>query len=77
MDMRIDLTAVPHASLRNPNPERSRKVLKSLGVFKRKEGPKRKIEGGERVEQVEGGPLTSANALALYPNLKIRAGAQS
>ena len=36
MDMRTDLTAVPHASLRNPNPERSRKALKSLGVFKRK-----------------------------------------
>ena len=36
MDMRTDLTAVPHASLRNPNPEVSRKVLKSLGVFKRK-----------------------------------------
>ena len=29
MEMRADLTAVPHASLRNPNPERSRKALKS------------------------------------------------
>ena len=48
-----------------------------LEVFKRKEGPKRKIEGGERVEQVDGGPLTSANALALYQNLKIQAGTQS
>ena len=38
MDMRTDLTAVPHASLRNPSPERSRKALKSLGVFKRNGG---------------------------------------
>ena len=38
IEMHTDLTAVPHASLRNPNPERSRKVLKSLGVFKRKRG---------------------------------------
>ena len=29
MDMRTDLTAVPHASLRHPNPERSREALKS------------------------------------------------
>ena len=35
MDMHTELKAVPHASLRNPNPERPRKVLKSLGVFKR------------------------------------------
>ena len=34
MDLRTDLTPVPHASLRSPNPERSRKALKSLGVFK-------------------------------------------
>ena len=31
MDMCTDLTAVPHASLSNPSPERSRKVLKNLG----------------------------------------------
>ena len=42
MDMHTDLTVVPHASLRNPNPERSRKVLKSMGVFKRKRGQKLK-----------------------------------
>ena len=38
MDMRTDLTAVPHASLRNPNPEKSRKGLENLGVFKRNGG---------------------------------------
>ena len=38
MDMRTDLTAVPHASLRNPNPEKSRKVLRNLAVIKRKGG---------------------------------------
>ena len=70
MDMRTDLTAVPHASLRNPNPEKSRKVLKNLGVCKRKWGQKRKVEDGERIEQVDGGPLTSADALALYQRLK-------
>ena len=52
MDMRTDLTAVPHASLRNPNPERFRKVLKSLGVFKRKCGPKRKLESKRQVDVV-------------------------
>ena len=31
-----ELNAVPHASLRNPNPERSRKVLKNLEVCKKK-----------------------------------------
>ena len=36
MDMRTDVNAVPHAGLRNPNPERSRKALKNLGVCKRK-----------------------------------------
>ena len=36
MDMRTDLIAVPHANLRDPNPERSRKVLKNLEVCKKK-----------------------------------------
>ena len=36
MDIRTDLTAVPNASLRDPNPERSRKVLKNLEVCKKK-----------------------------------------
>ena len=31
-----ELKAVPHASLRDPNPERSRKVLKNLEVCKKK-----------------------------------------
>ena len=44
MDMRTDLTAAPRACLRNPNPERTRKVVKSLGVFKRKRGQKLKTE---------------------------------
>ena len=67
MDMRTDLTAVPHASLRNPNPERSRKVLKSLGVFKRKRGQKLKtgpIRQGDVV------PCVTANAVALYKRKK-------
>ena len=38
MDMHTELKAVPHASLRNPNPEKSRKVLRNLGVFKRNGG---------------------------------------
>ena len=36
MDMHTELKAVPHASLRNPNPERSRRVLKNLGVCKKR-----------------------------------------
>ena len=65
MDMRTDLTAVPLASLRNPNPERSRKALKSLGVFKRKRGQKLKIEDGDRVEVM-------ACRACLQKRLKIR-----
>ena len=62
MDMRTDLTAVPHASLRNPNPERSRKALKSLGVFKRKCGPKRKPESERQGDVVA---CTSAECISL------------
>ena len=58
--MRTDVNAVPHASLRNPNPERSGKILKNLEVCKKKGGQKLKVEDGERVEQVDDVPLTSA-----------------
>ena len=68
MDMRTDLTAVPHASLRNPNPEKSRKVLESLGFFKRTCGPKRKAKA---IRQSDGVPCVTAAALALYQRLKI------
>ena len=67
MDMRTDLTAVPHACLRNPNPERSRKVLKSLGVFKRKCGPKREAKP---IRQSDDVPCVTAAALALYKKLQ-------
>ena len=40
--------------------------------------PERKgKERRARVEQGDGGPLVSADALALYQNLKIQAGTQS
>ena len=67
MDMRTDLTAVPHASLRNPNPERSRKVLKSLGVFERKRGQKLKAEPIRQADDVRS---CLPSALALYQKLK-------
>ena len=67
MEMRTDLTAVPHASLRNRNPERSRKALTSLGVFKRKCGPKRKAKP---IRQSDGVPCVTAAALALYKNVQ-------
>ena len=68
MDMRTDLTAVPRASLRNPNPERSRKVLKNLGVCKRKWGQKPKAKADRLGDGVS---CVTAAALALYQRLKI------
>ena len=65
MDMRTDLTAVPHASLRNPKP---RKVLKNLGVCKRKWGQKLKAKADR---QGDGVSCVTAAALALYQRLKI------
>ena len=50
MDMRTDLTAVPHAGLGFHFPRVSVGSHRNLGVFKRKGGPKRKIEVGEQVE---------------------------
>ena len=44
MDMRTDLTAVPRASLRNPNPEKSRKILKGPGGLQEEVGPKAQSE---------------------------------
>ena len=67
MDMRTDLTAVPHACLRNPNPERPRKVLKSVGVFKRKCGPKREAKP---IRQSDDVPCVTAAALALYKKVQ-------
>ena len=68
IDMRTDLTAVPHARLRHPNPERTRKVLKILEVFKRTCGPKVKAKS---IRQSDGVPCVTAAALALYQRLKI------
>ena len=68
MGMRTDLTAVPHASLRNPNPERPRKVLKNLEVCKRKWGQKLKAKADR---QGDGVSRVTAAALALYQRLKI------
>ena len=70
MDMRTDLTAVPHASLRNPNPEKSRKVLKSLGVFKRKRG--QKLKAGP-IRQDDDGRSQLQSSLARYWKMRVTA----
>ena len=65
MDMRTDLTAVPHVGLGYHFlrvPVRNHRIL---GVFKRKGGPKRKIEVGDQVE------VTACRA-CLHKGLKIR-----
>ena len=49
MEMHTELIAVPHASLRNPNPERSREPPRSLEVFKRRRGQKLKSNTNRQV----------------------------
>ena len=60
MDMHTDLTAVPHASLRNPNPERSRKTLpKEPGGLQKEVRPKTQVEIGRQDDDGRS-PLQSA-----------------
>ena len=68
MDMRTDVTAVPHAGLRNPNPEKSRTILKAWGSSKGSEAQSASIEATKSERQDDGGPCTSAE---LNPNLNM------